>query len=179
MPLLPLQVSFLPYLIYLSQFFSPAYSGSKPPQTLTSLCRAVLGLSVPSEACMLPYERLDLVIVTTLFGVFVGATTAFSVLSDQWFVSTVHLISTQLHNSSTFQQPVGYSDTTAGLMGAVLLLSGIVASIITAPLLDRFFTHKLGIALKIFIPIVALGWFSLIWAGRSLLFYLFSTLISF
>lgn len=65
---------------------------------------------------------------------------------------------------------MGYSDTTAGLLGASLLLSGIVASGITAPLFDRFFTHQIGLTLKILVPIVAVGWFSLIWAGRLLFF---------
>ena len=70
---------------------------------------------------------------------------------------------------------MGYSDTTAGLMGAFLLLSGIIASIVTAPLLDRIFTHRLGVALKILVPIVAAGWLSLIWAGRF--FYPISILL--
>ncbi|KAH0827810.1 major facilitator superfamily domain-containing protein [Lanmaoa asiatica] len=126
----------------------PTYAGSKPPQTLSSLCRAILGWSVSPDAYMTFHERFDFVIVTLLFGVFVGATNALSVLSAEWF------------------QPMGYSDTIAGLMGASLLLSGIVASIVTAPLLDRIFTHKLGITLKILVPIVAVGWFSLIWAVR-------------
>ena len=50
-------------------------------------------------------------------------------------------------------------------MGAFLLLSGIVASAIAAPLLDRIFTHRLGIVIKTVVPIVAASWFSLIWAG--------------
>jgi MFS family permease len=126
----------------------PTYAGSKPPQTLSSLCRAVLGRSVPPDAYMTPHERIDFVIITTLFGVFVGATNAFSVLSAEWF------------------EPMGYSDTTSGIIGATLLLSGIVASIVTAPLFDRIFTHRLGITLKILIPVVSVGWFSLIWAVR-------------
>ncbi|KAI9569600.1 MFS general substrate transporter [Boletus coccyginus] len=126
----------------------PTYAGSKPPHSLKSLCRAVLGWSVPQDASMTFHERLDFVIVTALFGVFVGATNTFSVLSAQWL------------------EPVGYSDTTAGIMGASLLLSGIIASAVTAPLFDRVFTHKLGITLKTLVPLVAVAWFSLIWAVR-------------
>ncbi|KAF9227412.1 MFS general substrate transporter [Gyrodon lividus] len=126
----------------------PTYAGSKPPQTLTSLFRAMFGLAVPPEAYMSPRERTDFLIVTTLFGILVGATNALSVLSGQWF------------------EPAGYSDTTSGLMGASLLLSGIVTSIVTAPLFDRIFTHRLGVTLKILIPIVACGWLSLVWAVR-------------
>ncbi|KAG6372329.1 major facilitator superfamily domain-containing protein [Boletus reticuloceps] len=127
----------------------PTYAGSKPAQSLTSLCRAVLGLSVQEDAYMTFHERLDFVIITILFGVFVGAANAFSVLSAEWL------------------EPVGYSDTTAGLMSASLLLSGIVASGITAPLFDRIFTHRLGLTLRILVPIASVAWFSLIWAVRQ------------
>ncbi|KAF8135477.1 MFS general substrate transporter [Boletus edulis] len=127
----------------------PTYAGSKPAQSLTSLCRAVLGLSVQEDAYMTFHERLDFVIITILFGVFVGAANAFSVLSAEWL------------------EPVGYSDTTAGIMSASLLLSGIVASGITAPLFDRIFTHRLGPTLRILVPIVSVAWFSLIWAVRQ------------
>ncbi|KIJ67994.1 hypothetical protein HYDPIDRAFT_107555 [Hydnomerulius pinastri MD-312] len=126
----------------------PTYAGSKPPLTLTSLYRAVLGKPVPPEAYMAPRERADFVIISVLFGVLVGATNALSVLSGEWF------------------QPAGYSDSISGLMGATLLLSGIVASIITAPLFDRTFTHKLGVTLKTLVPLVGCGWLSLIWAIR-------------
>lgn len=52
------------------------------------------------------------------------------------------------------------------LQGAALLLSGIVAAIITAPLFDRVFTHHLGLAARIFAPIIAACWLALIWAVR-------------
>lgn len=65
---------------------------------------------------------------------------------------------------------MGYSDTTTGIISASLLLSGIASAIITAPLFDRFFTHRLGITLKILVPVVAVGWFSLIWAGKLFFF---------
>jgi len=47
-----------------------------------------------------------------------------------------------------------------------------LAAIVTAPLFDRVFTHKLAMACKIFVPLTALGWLSLIWAGMSLLRYI-------
>jgi MFS transporter, FLVCR family, MFS-domain-containing protein 7 len=54
-------------------------------------------------------------------------------------------------------------------MGAALLLSGIVAAIATSPAFDRILTHHLGITVRILCPIVAIAWFSLIWAGRIVL----------
>lgn len=50
-------------------------------------------------------------------------------------------------------------------MGACLLLSGIVAAIVTAPLFDRVFTHHLALTAKVLVPILAGAWLSLIWAG--------------
>ncbi|KAG6885921.1 hypothetical protein C0993_007939 [Termitomyces sp. T159_Od127] len=47
-----------------------------------------------------------------------------------------------------------------------LLLTGIVAAIITAPLFDRVFTHHLAITSKILVPIVGAAWLSLIWAVK-------------
>ncbi len=64
------------------------------------------------------------------------------------------------------QQPYGYSDTESGLLGATMLLAGLLAAIITAPLFDRVFTHDLAKACKIFVPLAALGWLSEIWAGK-------------
>ncbi|KAH7888728.1 MFS general substrate transporter [Phlebopus sp. FC_14] len=126
----------------------PTYAGSKPPLSLASLCRAVLGQHVSEDAYMSPRERADFVILSLLFGVLIGATDALSVLSGEWF------------------EPAGYASSTSGLMGATLLLSGILASVVTAPLFDRVFTYRLGATLKVLVPVVAFGWLSLIWAIR-------------
>lgn len=64
------------------------------------------------------------------------------------------------------QQPAGYSDAISGLLGATLLLAGIVAAVVSAPLFDRVFTHRIGATLKILVPIVSAAWLSLIWAGQ-------------
>lgn len=126
----------------------PTYSGSKPSLSLSSLCRALFGLPVPQEAYLARRERIDFLITTLIFGSLVGATISMSVLSAQWF------------------QPAGYSATTAGLLGASLMLAGIVSAVVTAPLFDRVFTHRIGLALKTLVPIVSLAWLSLIWAVR-------------
>jgi hypothetical protein len=65
------------------------------------------------------------------------------------------------------QTPVGYSDFTSGLLGATLLLSGLVAAIATAPLFDRVFTHHLAIICKVLVAMVSGAWLSLIWAVKS------------
>jgi len=63
-------------------------------------------------------------------------------------------------------EPAGYSADISGFMGACLLLSGILAAIITAPLFDRVFIYRLALTAKIMVPIVGAGWLSLIWAVK-------------
>jgi len=126
----------------------PTYSASKKPPSLGSLSRAMLGLEVERDAYMSTRERFDFAIISLIFGVLVGASNSFAILSAQVL------------------QPVGYSADESGFMGACLLLTGMVAAIITAPLFDRVFTHHLAITSKILVPCVAVGWLSLIWAVR-------------
>ncbi|KAI6037951.1 major facilitator superfamily domain-containing protein [Pisolithus marmoratus] len=132
-------------LIFESPPSPPTYSGSKQPLTFASLCCAMLGLSVSKEAYMSHRERVDFVILTLVCGSIDGATIVLSVLSAQLF------------------QPVGYSDTICGLLGATVSLSGIIAAVVSALLLDRVFTHGMGVTFRIIIPIVSLVWLSLIW----------------
>ena len=62
-------------------------------------------------------------------------------------------------------------------MGAALLLSGIIAAIVTSPLFDRILTHHLGITVRILCPVIASAWLSLIWAGKeALLIFPFGSL---
>ncbi|KAG5639117.1 hypothetical protein H0H81_006706 [Sphagnurus paluster] len=66
----------------------------------------------------------------------------------------------------TVQEPHGYTADESGFMGACLLLTGIVAAIVTAPLFDRVFTHHLAFTSKILVPIIGGAWLSLIWAVK-------------
>lgn len=93
-------------------------------------------------------ERLDFGIMILVFGIQAGAINTFSVLTSQYF------------------SPQGYSDNTSGFMGAALLLAGIVAAAITAPIFDRVFTRHLGLSLRLMIPVLSALWLSLIWAVR-------------
>jgi hypothetical protein len=60
---------------------------------------------------------------------------------------------------------VGYNSEQAGLMGAALLLAGILAAVTTAPLFDRVLSFHLGLVIKCLGPLLAAAWLSLIWAG--------------
>ncbi|RXW22995.1 hypothetical protein EST38_g2878 [Candolleomyces aberdarensis] len=126
----------------------PTYAASKPPGSLRSLLFAMAGKPPNRDAAMSVRERLDFLIITIVFGILVGATTCFSILTNQ------------------ILEPMGYSSDESGFMGACLLLTGVVAAIVTAPLFDRVFTYHLALTAKICAPATAIGWFSLIWAVK-------------
>ncbi|KAM6488946.1 Major facilitator superfamily domain containing protein [Amanita muscaria] len=125
----------------------PTYSASKPSPSLITLLRAVVGKVDPSsDAYMTLQSRIDFIILTVVFGIFVATIDSFAVLTGEIF------------------GPEGYSAVTSGLLGASVLLTGIVGAVFTAPLFDRVFTHHLAIAIKLLVPILAGGWLSLVWA---------------
>lgn len=47
-----------------------------------------------------------------------------------------------------------------------MLLAGIVSAFTISPLLDKWFTNRHGLAARIFGPLLAAVWLSLIWAVR-------------
>ncbi|KAH9856353.1 major facilitator superfamily domain-containing protein [Lenzites betulinus] len=137
----------------------PTFSGSQQHPSMTSLARALSGRATPDEyTYMSMRQRIDFAIIALVFGVLVGVSAnarrpshsinAFTVLTAQ------HL------------EPYGYSDTVSGLMGAVLLLVGLIAAGVTSPLYDRILTHRLALSLKVLCPIFAACWIALIWEIR-------------
>jgi len=93
-------------------------------------------------------ERIDFILVVLNFATLVGASNVFGILTNNYLA------------------PVGYSSDTAGFLGATLLLTGIVAAVITAPIFDRVLTHHLALSVKILVPCVAVSWLSLVWAVK-------------
>ncbi|KAJ3550543.1 hypothetical protein NM688_g5055 [Phlebia brevispora] len=129
----------------------PTHAAARKNPPFMALVRAMAGLEPPtSGSYMSPRERLDFAIITLIFGVLVGVVTSFTILTDQDF------------------GPYGYSSDISGLMGAALLLCGLVAAAITSPLFDRVLTRHLAITCKILCPILGGMWLSLIWTGKSL-----------
>jgi len=103
----------------------------------------------PGEMTMDIRDKSDFVILIWGFGVYTGLTVVFSNLSSQILV------------------PYGYSDTISGLMGAALMLSGLLAAVITSPLFDRVLTHHLALTIRLITPIISAAWFALIWEVRG------------
>ncbi|KAH8904382.1 major facilitator superfamily domain-containing protein [Coniochaeta sp. PMI_546] len=58
-------------------------------------------------------------------------------------------------------EPYGFSDTDAGIAGALLIVVGLVAAAITSPILDR--TKSFLLAIKIAVPLLALSFLVFIW----------------
>jgi FLVCR family MFS transporter 7 len=84
----------------------------------------------------------------------------FTYLSIRRSVNTFSILTSQ------YFSPQGYSDDISGLMGATMLLAGIVASAVTSPLFDRVFTRHLSRSIRVLVPILSVVWLSLIWAGK-------------
>ncbi|KAE9411182.1 MFS general substrate transporter [Gymnopus androsaceus JB14] len=135
-------------LIHSQPPIPPTYAASTPSAPFGVLARDILLPKRSHESKMSGRQRLDFVIIAWIFGVLVAATNTFSILTAQ------------------IMQPVGYSDDVSGFMGACLLLTGLVAAIVTAPLFDRVFTKHLAITGKILLPILGGAWLSLIWAVK-------------
>ncbi|VDC06417.1 unnamed protein product [Peniophora sp. CBMAI 1063] len=140
----------------------PTYAGSKKTPGLRVLLKAIAGKEVKQDALMTWRERLDFAILVWIFSTLSAAIDGFSRNSGHW-----------LH-------PYGYTSSQSGLFGAVLLISGIVAALCTAPILDRVLTNHIALAIRILCPIIGLAWLSLIWAVREndapALFAIFATI---
>ncbi|KZV63362.1 MFS general substrate transporter [Peniophora sp. CONT] len=127
----------------------PTFSGSKKSPGLRALLNALTGRKVQQDAYMTVRERIDFGILVWAFATFSAAIDGFSRQSSHWL------------------KPYGYVSSQTGLIGSVLLLSGIAAALCTAPLLDRVLTHHIALAIRILCPIIGLAWLSLIWAVKE------------
>ncbi|KAI9761497.1 MAG: ubiquinol--cytochrome-c reductase subunit 6 [Chaenotheca gracillima] len=75
------------------------------------------------------------------------------------YVALFNAISTLLNQ---ILAPHGYSETAAGICGALLIVVGLVTSAITSPLLDRY-PHPL-FAIKLQVPLIAASYLAFVWA---------------
>ena len=107
--------------------------------------------------------RLDFFILFFILGVLVAGTSTFQYLSPGY--SCVH--SGRRPTDSFAQVRYWYSDVTAGAMGRIFLLSGLLAAIIAALLFDRVLIHYLAKTVKAALPILSIAWICLIFVGGS------------
>lgn len=62
-------------------------------------------------------------------------------------------------------EPYGFTETDAGIAGALLIVVGLVFAAISSPIIDR--TKKFLLFIKILVPVVALCYLVFIWAPPS------------
>ncbi|KAH9837800.1 major facilitator superfamily domain-containing protein [Rhodofomes roseus] len=128
----------------------PTRAAAQRNPSFMSLVRAMVGREPASKPTYMSVrQRVDFVLMAFVFGVLVAAISAFSILSAQDL------------------EPYGYSDDLSGLMGATLLLVGIVVTAVAAPLFDRVFTHHLALTIKVLCPVLGGAWLASIWAVRA------------
>jgi len=75
------------------------------------------------------------------------------------YVGLFNSISTLLNQ---ILYPYGFSETAAGIAGALLIVVGLVASAITSPLIDR--SHAYLLAIKLLVPVTGACYLAFIWA---------------
>ena len=62
-------------------------------------------------------------------------------------------------------EPYGYSETEAGITGALLILVGLVSAAVSSPLIDRY---KFFLAyMRVSVPLIALSYLVFVWAPSS------------
>lgn len=128
---------------------APTFSGSIPPPPPMSTLRSLVGCPADGDRRFPLRAKLDFYLITLGFGIFCGAINAFSLLTAQIF------------------EPYGYSATDSGLFGAVIILAGLVAAIVTSQLFDRVFTTRINSSTKTMAFFLGLSWVGLIWAVRA------------
>lgn len=126
----------------------PTHAASSPSPPMLSTLRAMIGKERADEPSMDFRERIDFGLLIVIFGFCVENVSSFSLLSNE------------------ILEPYGYSSDEAGFVGAALLFSGILAAIVSAPILDRVLTNHLGMAIRVLMPILAAGWVGFIFAVK-------------
>ncbi|CAZ86172.1 unnamed protein product [Tuber melanosporum] len=118
---------------------------SRPP---TPPCASAVGQKLGfKESLGVVFRNREFLLVFVMFSVYLGFFNAMSSLLNQIML------------------PYGYTDDEAGITGAILIVSGLITSAIVSPINDR--THSFVMAIRIFVPIIALGYVALIFAPKS------------
>lgn len=113
----------------LPSFFVPAAPPS-PPSAASTLTKTPL-----NESFKALRGNASFYLILIPFGVYVGFFNASSSLLNQ------------------ILEPYGFSETEAGIAGALLIIVGLVTSAIVSPLIDR--TKQYVLSIKILVPLIA------------------------
>lgn len=137
-PNMTLYVAIISTVASIPSFFIP----SKPP-TPVSPSSTHTALSLP-ETIRLLFKNPTFYLILIPFATYVG------------FFNSISSLLTQILT------PYGFSETTSGIAGAVLILVGLVSAAVTSPIMDR--TKAYLPFIKIAVPVIALCYLAFIWA---------------
>ena len=131
-PNMVLYTAVLSSVAALPSFFIP--SRPPTPPSASAVQEKLELLSSIRQLC----RRPDFFLVAIPFGIYVGSFNASSSLLNQIF------------------GPYGFSETEAGIAGALLIFVGLVASAIVSPLIDR--TKQYLFTIKVLVPLISIGY---------------------
>ncbi|USP81561.1 uncharacterized protein yc1106_08835 [Curvularia clavata] len=140
-PTTVLIISIIASVACVPSVFIPAAPPTPPTASYTVAKAPIL----KSIRVMLRTPTFYIVFIT--FGVYVGLFNSLSSLLNQ------------------ILYPYGYSEDEAGICGAVLILTGLVACAIISPIIDR--THAYLTGIKILCPLLGLSYLAMIWAPQT------------
>lgn len=124
----------------------PAFCIPSKPPTPPSPTGNIKKLAITGSIKLLQSNKA-FILVLIAFGVYVGFFNAVSSLINQIF------------------EPYGFSETDAGIAGAILIFVGLAASAIVSPFVDR--TKQYLPIIKLLVPLIAIGYLLLIFMPET------------
>ena len=126
---------------------------------------AIPGLFIPGAPSTppAPSARTGRLAILESLRILVTSVEVYLIILPFWALSGLFIGATSLLNQIV--SPYGYSDTEAGIGGALLIALGLLSSGITAPIIDR--TKKYLLVVKSGVVLGALCYLALIWVPES------------
>jgi MFS transporter, FLVCR family, MFS-domain-containing protein 7 len=110
----------------------PSYTSAIDRATPIQALKAIFWSKSKTE--LSTRAKSDFWIIFFVFTIFLSFFDAFSVLLNQIF------------------EPQGYSEDAAGYFGAAMIIAGLIAAGVSAPLIDRVFVHRQALLVRKLIP---------------------------
>ncbi|CEO60225.1 Putative Permease of the major facilitator superfamily [Penicillium brasilianum] len=140
-PNMVLYISIITTVVSIPAFFLPAEPPT-PPSASSAIPRTPL---IPATRQLL--GTLEFWLILAAFAVYVGFFNSVSSLLNQ------------------ILSPYGFSETDAGIAGAILIVVGLISAAIMSPIIDKW-KHYLG-SIRILVPIIVASYIGLIFAPSS------------
>jgi MFS family permease len=143
-PNMVLYISIISSVACIPSFFIPAKPPSPPSAGASVITHQQTSISHTLSSL---FRSLEFYLIATPFAFYVGFFNSFTTLLNQ------------------ILEPYGYSETEAGIAGALIIVVGLVSAAISSPLIDKY---KFYLAyIKVAVPVTALSYLVFIWAPSS------------